>query len=283
MLKLQDVKKNYPGFSLNCSLELKPGQITGLIGQNGAGKTTLFKSILRLIRIDGGTIDLLGKDIKNITEDDMTGLGCVLADSGFSGYLTVSDIQKILKSFYPDFKENWFIQKSNQFGLPQDKQIKDFSTGMKAKLKVLSALSHNSKLLIMDEPTSGLDVVAREEVLTLLREYMEEDENRSILISSHISSDLETLCDDFYMIHNGEIILHEDTDNLLANYAILKVNEKEYADLDKTYLIRASQEPFGYSCLTNQRAFYQENYPEIVIEKSGIDEVIMHIIKGEKI
>ena len=180
MLKLQDVKKNYPGFSLNCSLEVKPGQITGLIGQNGAGKTTLFKSILQLIRIDGGTIELLGKDIKNITEDDMTGLGCVLADSGFSGYLTVSDIQKILKSFYPDFKENWFIQKSNQFSLPQDKQIKDFSTGMKAKLKVLSALSHNSKLLILDEPTSGLDVVAREEVLTLLREYMEEDENRSM-------------------------------------------------------------------------------------------------------
>ncbi len=283
MITIKDVKKNYPGFTLNCSLDVKPGQITGLIGQNGAGKTTLFKAILRLIKTDGGTIKLFGKDVSQITEQDMLKFGCVLADSGFSGYLTVKDVQIILKQFYPSFKEDWFIKKSELFGLPLDKQIKDFSTGMKAKLKILVALSHNAELLVLDEPTSGLDVVAREDVLSLLREYMEEDENRSILISSHISSDLESLCDDFYMIHNGEIILHEETDRLLSDYAILKVNEKEYANLDKTYLIRVSKEPYGYSCLSDQRAFYMENYPDLVVEKSGIDEVILHVIKGEKV
>lgn len=169
-----------------------------------------------------------------------------------------------------------------KFQLPLDKKIKDFSTGMKAKLKVLIAISHNAKLLVLDEPTAGLDVIARDELLELLREFMEKDEERSILISSHISGDLETLCDDIYMIHDGKIILHEDTDVLLSDYALLKVDKKQYDKLDKRYILRSKKETYGYSCLTNQKQYYMENYPGTAVEKGTVDEVITMMIRGNR-
>lgn len=132
----------------------------------------------------------------------------------------------------------------------------------------------------MDEPTAGLDVIVRDEILDLLREYMELGE-RSILISSHLSSDLETLCDDFYMIDDGKIIMHEETDRLLSDYALLKVTEEQYAQLDQQYLLRKKKENYGYSCLTDQKQFYVENYPEIELEKGSIDNVITMMIRGE--
>ena len=138
-------------------------------------------------------------------------------------------------------------------------------------------------LKFMDEPTTGLDVMARESILNLFREYMEEDENRSILISSHISSDLEGLCDDIYMIHNGKIVFHEETDVLLNEYGLLKADEDQYRKLDKEYILRARRESFGYSCLTDQRQYYQENYPEVVVERGTLDEVITMIVGGEKL
>ena len=281
MLKIEHVRKNYDSFSLDCSLEVKSGCITGLIGQNGAGKSTTFKAILGLISIDSGTIHILGKDIKEFKEKDKQKLGVVLSDSGFSGYLAINDIIPILKNLYNDFDSAFFLKQIERFGLPRNKKIKEFSTGMKAKLKVLVAISHNAKLLILDEPTAGLDVIARDELLELLREFMEEDEERSILISSHISSDLETLCDDLYMIHEGKIILHEDTDVLLSDYALIKVDKKQYDTLDKQYLLRSKKESYGYRCLTNQKQYYMENYPQIAIEEGTIDEVITMMIRGE--
>lgn len=281
MLKIEHVRKNYSSFSLDCSLEIKSGCITGLIGQNGAGKSTTFKAILGLISIDSGTIHILGKDIKEFNEKDKQKLGVVLSDSGFSGYLAIDDIIPILKNLYNDFNSAFFLKQIERFGLPKNKKIKEFSTGMKAKLKMLVAISHNAKLLILDEPTAGLDVIARDELLELLREFMEQDEERSILISSHISSDLETLCDDLYMIHEGKIILHEDTDILLSDYALIKVNQKQYDTLDKQYILRSKKESYGYRCLTNQKQYYMENYPQIAIEKGTIDEVITMMIRGE--
>lgn len=281
MLKIEHVRKNYDSFSLDCSLEVKSGCITGLIGQNGAGKSTTFKAILGLISIDSGTIHILGKDIKEFKEKDKQKLGVVLSDSGFSGYLAINDIIPILKNLYNDFDSAFFLKQIERFGLSRNKKIKEFSTGMKAKLKVLVAISHNAKLLILDEPTAGLDVIARDELLELLREFMKEDEERSILISSHISSDLETLCDDLYMIHEGKIILHEDTDVLLSDYALIKVDKKQYDTLDKQYLLRSKKESYGYRCLTNQKQYYIENYPQIAIEKGTIDEVITMMIRGE--
>lgn len=281
MLKIENLKKHYDNFFLECSLQVNPGQVTGLIGQNGSGKSTTFKAILDLIHPDSGFITLFGKDNQDITTEDKEKLGVVLSDSGFSGYLRIKDIIPILENMYRQFDSSFFIKQVQRFSLPMDKQIKDFSTGMKAKLKVLVAISHGAKLLILDEPTAGLDVIARDELLDMLREFLEEDDERSILISSHISSDLESLCDDLYMIHNGKIILHEDTDILLSNYALLKVNDNQYETLDKSYILRTKKESYGYSCLTNERQYYLENYPNITIEAGSIDELITMMIRGK--
>ena len=208
-------------------------------------------------------------------------MGVVLNDSGFSGYLKVKDVVSILSAAYPLFERRRFLKMCGTFGIPLEKKIKEFSTGMKEKLKVITAISHKAEFLLLDEPTTGLDVMARGDVLNLLREYMEEDETRSILISSHISSDLEGLCDDIYMIHEGRIILHEDTDVLLNEYGLIKVDERQFAKVDKTYIIRKRRENYGYSCLTDQKQYYRENYPDIVIENGNLDEVIMMMIGGE--
>ncbi|KIR01254.1 ABC transporter, ATP-binding protein [Lachnospiraceae bacterium TWA4] len=281
MLKIEHLTKQYDGFSLDCSLEVKPGTITALIGQNGAGKSTTFKAILGLIGTNGGSIQILGKDLKNFTTYDKQELGVVLSDSGFSGWLQIKDLIPILKAMYKTFDSNFFVNHLKRFNLPENKKIKELSTGMKAKLKVLVAISHKTKLLILDEPTAGLDVVARDDVLEMLREYMEEDESRSILISSHISSDLENLCDDFYIIHHGRIILHEEMDVLLSNYGVLKVDDSQLSAIDRQYILNYKKEPYGYSLLTNQRDYYIENYKDLVIEKGSIDEVITMIVKGD--
>ena len=281
MLRIENVRKSYRDFTLDCSMQVPEGYITGLIGANGAGKSTTFKTILGLVRPDSGTISLFGKPITEMDAAAKQQLGVVLADSGFSGYLRIKDLIPVLDSLYPAFDKAGFAEKCNRLNLPTDKRIKDFSTGMKRKLQVLAAICHNAKFLILDEPTAGLDVIARDEILGMLREYMEQ-EGRSILISSHISSDLEGFCDDLYMIHQGKIVLHEDTDRLLSDYAVIKVTEDQYKQLDKQYLLRHKKEAFGYNCLTNQRQYYQENFPDISIEKGTIDELIFIMIRGEQ-
>ncbi len=282
MIKLDQVEKKYSDFQLNCSLEVPEGCISALIGLNGAGKSTTFKTILGLVFPDGGSIELFDKQSEKITEKDKEQIGVVLSDSGFSGYLKVEDLIPILRSLYPSFEESAFLEKCQKLELPLNKKIKEFSTGMKAKLKVLVAISHNARLLILDEPTAGLDVLAREQILDMLREYMIPGD-RSILISSHISSDLEGFCDDLYLIHNGKILLHEDTDILLSEYGILKVTEEQYQQMEKRYLLKKKKEAFGYCLLTNQKQFYQENAPELTIEKGTIDELITMMIKGEEL
>lgn len=281
MLKLEHVKKQYKDFHLDCSLTVKPGMITGLIGANGAGKSTTFKAVLGLIRMESGIVELFGKRPDEITPEDKERLGVVLADSGFSGYLSIRDLIPVLKAMYHQFDQTYFEEQCRRFELPMTKKIKEFSTGMKRKLQVLAAISHHADLLILDEPTAGLDVLARDEMLTMLREYME-IEGRAILISSHISSDLEDFCDDIYMIDHGQVILHEETDTLLNEYGLLKVDGKQYESLDKTYVLRSRKETFGYSCLTNEKQFYQENYPDIVVEKGSIDELIMMMVRGDR-
>lgn len=280
MLKLEHVKKNYKDFQLDLSMELKSGCVTGLIGKNGAGKTTAFKAILGLINKDGGEITVLGKPIEQMKAKDKENIGVVLSDSGFSGYLKLKDYIPVMKAMYSGFNEDTFVKDCNRFHIPLDKKIKEFSTGMKRKALLIAALSHDAKLLILDEPTSGLDVVARDELLDVLREYMEQ-EDRAILISSHISSDLENFCDDIYMIDDGKLILHEETDRLMSDYAILKVTEEQYQKLEKDYILRKKKEGFGYQLLTDQKQFYQENYPEIAVEKGGIDELMLMMIRGE--
>ncbi len=283
MLKIENLRKSYDDFTLNCSMEVRSGCVTGLIGRNGAGKSTTFKAVLNLIHPDDGSIQIFGAEVSSLLPADRERLGVVLSDSGFSSYLTIRDIAHILKAMYKKFNLQQFTEQCKKYELPLNKKLKDFSTGMKAKLKILIALSHEADLLILDEPTVGLDVIAREEVLGLLRAYMEEDERRTILISSHISSDLEGFCDDFYMINEGSIVMHEETDRLLDNYALLKVSLQQFERLDKRYIKKYEKETYGYRCLTDEKQFYLENYPEIVVEKGNMDDLMILMIGGSEL
>ncbi len=281
MVKVENLDKRYGDFRLQVSLEIPDGTVTGLVGKNGAGKSTVIKSILGLIRPDAGRVLINGKDAAALSSAEKALIGVALADSCFSSYLKVADVIAILRKTYPRFDEPFFRSSCAAQGLQLDKQIKDFSTGMRAKLRVLVAISHQAELLIMDEPTAGLDVEARVELLDLLRQYLAENDKRSMLLTSHISSDLESLCDDIYLIHDGRIVLHEDTDTILSNYAILKVDEAAYAALDKSHILRAKKETFGYACFTDEKQYYAENYPGIVIENGSIDELILMLTGGK--
>lgn len=283
MLKIKDLRKSYGTFELNCSMEIPAGCITGLVGSNGAGKSTTFKSVLGLISIDGGSIEVFGKEIHTWTKAEKQRMGVVLANGGFNTYLTMKDMETVLSRMYPRFDRAMFREYCRRYQLPSDKRIKEFSTGMLAKAKIMAAITHKADLLLLDEPTTGLDVLAREELLDMLRAYMEENEERTILISSHISTDLEGLCDDLYMIDNGGIVLHEEMDVLLGQYGILKVTQSQFDAMEKQYLLRVMKESYGYRCLTREKQFYMENYPNLALEKGNVDEVIAMMVKGEAI
>lgn len=283
MLKIKDLRKSYGTFELNCSMEIPAGCITGLVGSNGAGKSTTFKSVLGLISIDGGSIEVFEKEIHTWTKAEKQRMGVVLANGGFNTYLTMKDMETVLSRMYPRFDRAMFREYCRRYQLPADKRIKEFSTGMLAKAKILAAITHKADLLLLDEPTTGLDVLAREELLDMLRAYMEENEERTILISSHISTDLEGLCDDLYMIDNGEIVLHEEMDVLLGQYGILKVTQSQFDAMEKQYLLRVMKESYGYRCLAREKQFYMENYPNLALEKGNVDEVIAMMVKGEAI
>ena len=277
MLDIKGVKKSYGEFQLDCSLNVEKGRITGLVGENGAGKSTVFKAVLGLISYDGGEIKILGKTPQELNEKEKEQMGVVLAEAGFSGYLKGKDVKAVLAKLYPKFEEEKFLQMCERYQIPLDKFLKEYSTGMKAKLNLIIALTHQADFLMLDEPTAGLDVGAREGMLDILRTYMEEEPERSILISSHISSDLEHLCDDIYVIHKGKIVLHEEMDRILEKYAMLK---EQYQALDKNYILKERKENFGIACLTNEKQYYTENYPEIVVESGSLDQVILMLTGG---
>ena len=266
MLEIKGVKKSYGEFQLDCSLNVEKGRITGLVGENGAGKSTLFKTVLGLISYDAGEIKILGKTQEELSEKEKEELGVVLAEAGFTGYLKGKDAEAVLDRLYPKFEAEKFHQMCEEYQIPLNKFIKEYST----------------EFLMLDEPTAGLDVGAREGMLDILRAYMEEKPERSILISSHISSDLEHLCDDIYVIHKGKIVLHEEMDTILEKYAVLKVSEEQYRAMDKSYLLKEKKEVFGIACLTNEKQYYMENYPEIVVESGSLDQVILMLTGGER-
>ena len=267
------------------SFSIRQGEAVGFLGVNGAGKSTTMNILTGYLSASDGEVVVDGVDI--LTEP--------LKAKAKIGYLPEQpplylDMQVIeyLRFLYElkKVKKNPNIKQTQQEYLEQimelvkikevsERVIRNLSKGYRQRVGLAQALVGDPQLLILDEPTVGLDVIARDEVLNMLREYMEENESSSILISSHISSDLESLCDDFYMIHAGKIILHEDTDVLLSDYAVLKVSEEEYEKLDQQYLIKIRKEAYGYRCLTNQKQFYMENYPDVVIENGKIDDLVV--------
>lgn len=282
MIQINGLKKKYKDFTLDLTLDLPKGRVSGLVGKNGAGKSTTLKAILGLIQTDEGSVKVFGKDAFSLTSEDKQQLGVALSDSSFSGYLTVDAVKNILKNMYRSFDEEKFLDLSEKMKLPLNKQIKEFSTGMKAKLKVIAALCHKAKLLIMDEPTSGLDVEARNEVLDILREYLAQDDEVSLLISSHISSDLEGLCDDIYLIDEGRLLLHEQTDELLDKYGVIKADDETFEKLEKDHILAYKKEKFGYSLFTDEKEYYRENYPDLIIENGNIDDLILIMTGGKK-
>lgn len=279
MIKIDNIKKKYPEFELDLDMEIGDNTITAILGTNGAGKTTLFKSILGLIHVDQGSIAIDGTPVDSLPPSFKEKIGVVFPDSIVNEYLPIKDVQKIMKASYPHFDQARFEKLIDQFHLPKKSKIRSFSTGEKAKFKLICALTHEADLLILDEPTSGLDVIVREEILDMLRGFMKE-EGHSIVISSHISSDLEHLCDDFYIIHDGTIRMHETMDRM-DNYGVLKAGSLD--EIDKSYALKALKTSYGWSVLTDQKQYYIDNFPHLVIEPASMDDVFSIVVQGESL
>ena len=281
-IKVKNLNKKYEGFELkNISFEIPEGSIVGLIGENGAGKTTTIKSILNIIKSEG-EIQVFGKDIRQNEKEIKSKLGVVLDDSFLSEYLTPKKINSIMKNFYNTWDKELFENYIKLFKLPENKMIKDFSSGMKMKLKIATAISHKPQILILDEPTSGLDAIVRNEILDIFRQFIAEDEKRSILISTHITTDLEHISDYIMFIKNGEITLNLPTSEILENYGIVKCDEKDFSKISKEDYEYYKKEKYQYEVLVNNKNSIKNKYGISTIDKASIEDIMLFYIKGEK-
>lgn len=281
-IEVNNLSKKYDSFELNnINFTVPKGSIVGFVGENGAGKTTTIKSILNITNASGD-IKILGKNIKQYEKEIKQNIGVVLDDSFLSDYLTAKQINLIMKDIYKEWNENKYINYLKQFNLPTNKLLKDYSSGMKMKLKIATAISHNPKLLILDEPTSGLDPVVRNEILDIFRSYIEEDETRSIFISTHITTDLEHISDYIIFIENGKIIFNIPTAELLENYGIIKCSKEDFLNIDKQDYIRFKKEKYQYEVLTDNKENIIKKYNITTIDRPSIEDIMLLHIKGEK-
>ena len=282
ILEIKSLCKKYDGFELkNISLKLPKGMIMGLIGENGAGKTTTIKSILNLINIDRGEIKVFGLNVKENERKIKEDVGVVLDDSFFSEYLNPVDINKIMKKIYKNWDEKLYFKYLEDFKLPKNKMSKEFSSGMKMELKIAVALSHHPKLLILDEPTSGLDPVARNEILDIFQDFIQNGEN-SIFVSSHITSDLEHIADYITFINDGEIVLSKTRDELLEKYGVVKCSKSEFAKIDRNDYVKYKVNRYEYDVLVEDKMSFKRKYDFKIIDKPTLDDIMLIYIKGEK-
>ena len=282
ILEIKNLSKKYDGFELkNVNIELPKGMIMGFIGENGAGKTTTIKAILNIINRDSGEIKIFGSDNKENERKIKEDIGVVLDDSFLSEYLNPSDINKIMKNIYKNWDEKLYFKYIEDFKLPKEKISKEYSSGMKMKLKIAVALAHHPKLLILDEPTSGLDPVARNEILDIFQEFIQ-DENKGIFVSTHITSDLEHIADYITFINNGEIIFTKTRDELLENYGIVKCSEEQFKKIDKKDYIKYKKNRYEYDVLIENKYEFKKNYDISVIDKPSLEDIMLIYIKGEK-
>ncbi len=274
-LKLEGVSKKYEGFSLdNVDITLPSGCIMGFIGENGAGKSTTIKLILDLIHRDSGTITILGQDNRNDSKMLRENIGVVMDESCFPDNLTINDVNLIMKNIYRTWSETTFRSYTERFSLPGKKITKDYSHGMRMKLAMAVALSHDSRLLILDEATSGLDPIVRDEILDVFLQFIQ-DESHSIFMSSHILSDLEKVCDYITFLHKGKIIFSEAKDDLMERYGILKCSPSEFETIDKSLVKGFRKSSFGIEALVLKKKI-AGNY---VMDKAGIEEIMLYHIK----
>ncbi|MEG0076354.1 ABC transporter ATP-binding protein [Anaerorhabdus sp.] len=276
MLKCENVRKEFTGFTLNnINLEIPEGSIMGLIGENGAGKSTLISCILGSILKTSGSIKIFGKSQESLTRYDKEDIGVVLSESTLNSLLTCKDINCIMKAMYTRWDSNYFFEFCKKHNLALNKKIKDFSKGMQMKLSINIALSHNPKLLVLDEATSGLDPVARDELLDIFFDFVKEG-NRSILISSHILSDLEKICDTITFISKGEVKLSEEKDELEQKYCIIKCDEEILKTMNKKDIIGIRKNPYGI-----EACILRESCPSgMMSDNANMEDIMVFASKG---
>ncbi len=282
ILEVNNLTKEYDRFSLkNVSFNLPKGMIMGFIGENGAGKTTTIKAILDIIQNYRGEIKIFGlnshEDSAMIKED----IGVVLDDMFFPEILTPNDINFAMKNIYKNWDSSLFQHYLELFSLEPKKIIKNFSKGMRKKLEIATALSHHPKLLILDEPTSGLDPVVRAEVMDIFQEFIQNEEC-SILLSSHITTDLEHIADYITFINDGEIILSTTSDELFNQYGIVKCGKEAFQKLDTSDYVKYKKNKYEYDVLVRDKKAFQRKYHMNVIDKITLDDLMVLMIKGEK-
>lgn len=276
--EMKHVTKNYPAFSLeDISLCLPSGCIMGLVGENGAGKSTAIGLLMNAIRRDAGEIYVLGTDnSSDAFLDKKEEIGVVLDEAYFPEVLNAGNVNQVMKHTYRQWQEDIFFDYIKRFGLPEKRMLKEYSRGMKMKLAIAAALSHQPKLLILDEATSGLDPIIRDEILDIFNDFTRK-EDHSVLISSHIISDLEKICDYIAFLHKGRLMLCEEKDRLLEEYGILHVSAAELADIPENAIVGREQSLYATKLLVkrNQVADCFE------VEPAGIEDIILFLAKGE--
>lgn len=280
-IEIKGLCKSYGDFSLqNIDLTLPGGSILGLIGENGAGKTTTIKCILNLIRRDAGEITLLGYD--NVKEERLAkqDVGLVLDECFFHDSLRPLDVGRVLAPAYREWDQQLFRDYLDKFGLPEKKLIKEFSRGMKMKLSLSAALAHRPKLLILDEATAGLDPVVRDEILDEFLGFIQ-DEDHAILMSSHITSDLEKVADYIAYIHQGEVVLSDAKDSILDSYGRVGCSAAQLEAIDPRDVLRVRRGSFGCEALVKDRAAFSRKYPMLLVERTTLEDIMLFVGKGE--
>ena len=282
-LEIKNISKTYKNFKLDdVSFVLPCGHIMGVIGENGAGKSTIINCILDIIEKDSGSISVLGQknDKNNVSLKE--NIGVVLDASEVYDNYTVKQVENIMKDVYKQWNHEVYDYYIQKFALPLNKMIKDFSRGMKMKMAITIALSHQPKLLILDEATSGLDPIMRDEILDVFMEFVQ-DENHAILLSSHISSDLEKIADYITFIHEGKLILSTSKDELIYEYGLMKCRNDEFDMIDKEDIIRYRIKTYEVEILVKDREKMAKKYPNCIVDPTKLDDIMMLYVKGEQI
>ncbi len=280
---INGLTKQYTDFTLdNISFRIPKGTIMGFVGENGAGKTTTIKAMLNLVKIDSGEAYLLGCPSKSLTMKVKAELGVVLDGSNLHDNLNIENVNLIMKNIYQNWDEAIFRSYVARFGLQGKKIIKEFSRGMKMKLSIAVALSHHAKLLILDEATSGLDPMVRDEILELFLEFIQ-DEERTILLSSHIISDIEKIADYVTFIHQGKIIFCKSKDELIYQYGIIHCRKEEVPAIDRSFIVGIRENNFGADVMIDRKDEFHRLYRKYTIDKTSIEEIMLFISRGNAV
>ena len=283
-LILKNVNKKYEksNFAIkDISFSVPEGSIVGFIGENGAGKSTTMNCILNVIKRDSGTIEIFGREMTDEAIDIRENIGVVYDSNNFPEYLTAKQLADILRRIYRKWDDFCFEQFLRRFGLPESQKIKSYSRGMSMKLAIAVALSHDSKLLILDEATSGLDPIMRDEILDVLLEFVKQ-ENHSILLSSHITSDLEKIADYIVFIHNGEIILNKTKDELIYEYGVIRCSENDFHNILPEDILSSMKKDYQIDVLIKNRKLMEKKYKNLIIDSVSLDEIMLLLAKGER-